>query len=82
MPVKPPLVEQGFYYEKQRQRGWLRVVIDFRGAEGRVRYADWQTIGQCTVQHLARWAQRRLTEAEAAAEFPDEVAKIKGLLSP
>ncbi|KRQ99318.1 hypothetical protein CP49_12040 [Bradyrhizobium valentinum] len=65
-------VQEGFYYEKANRRGWLRLAVKVRGDT--VTYIDFTGIGECT--GFGRWAQRRLTLAEARAEFPREVAKI------
>jgi hypothetical protein len=58
-------------------RGWLRQYVFYDRRIAKAVYADFTGIGACDISSLGRWASRRLTESEALAEFPDEVAKIK-----
>ena len=75
--VPPSLVKEGFYFEKGNSTGWLRQYVFYDRRIAKAVYADFTGIGACDISSLGRWASRRLTESEALAEFPDEVAKIK-----
>jgi hypothetical protein len=68
-------VDAGQYYASLKDPTWLRLVLHRHG--DRVRYADFASIGECSIGTFARFTNRGPLTAEELKSHGNEIAKIE-----